>query len=177
MISQLWRERLTYIAMSAFVAWHTLAMVIAPAPNVSAVETSLRSVFQPYLSLFRLDNQWDFFAPNPNRLAEFRYTIEDAAGNRHTFVPASELSWLRPEDIWFKSWHYAIFEAPEVHTEFAAALLCRKHAELHPVSITLLQALQEDFAPDDYLEGKRPLDPEFVTVTTLKRAQCTDSPR
>ena len=63
MISKSLRERLTYTAMSVFVAWHTAAMLFAPAPDNSVIAIALRPVFQPYLSLFRLDNTWDFSAP------------------------------------------------------------------------------------------------------------------
>ena len=51
MIRTQWRDRLIYLAMSAFVAWHTLAMVIAPAPDNSVIVQSLRGLFQPYLTL------------------------------------------------------------------------------------------------------------------------------
>src|SRR5439155_16029727 len=53
-----WRQRLTYLAMSLFVAWHTLAIIIAPTPTGSGLVQSLRSLVQPYISFFRLDNQW-----------------------------------------------------------------------------------------------------------------------
>ena len=175
MISKPWRERLTYVAMSAFVGWHTLAMVIAPAPDSSVIVQSVRGLFQPYLTLFRLDNLWDFFAPTVGKGSQFRYIVEDGAGNRHTFVPAADLSWFHPGYFWFRSWYYAIIETPELYADSAAALLCRKHAALHPISITLLEIQEGDFTRDDQLDGKHPMDPEFITVNTLKRATCTDS--
>ena len=46
MIWNRWRRRLTYVAMSAFVAWHTIAMVIAPAPYGSVSVQTLRTAFQ-----------------------------------------------------------------------------------------------------------------------------------
>ena len=72
MISKPWRERLIFVAMSVFVVWHTIAMVLAPAPENSVTVQSLRVVFQPYLTLFKLDNPWDFFAPNVEKGAQFR---------------------------------------------------------------------------------------------------------
>jgi hypothetical protein len=56
------RERLACAAMSLLIVWHTLAMGIAPAPE-SAITASARPLFDPYLTLFRLDNNWAFFAP------------------------------------------------------------------------------------------------------------------
>src|SRR5947209_12412850 len=62
-----WRQRLTYLAMSLFVGWHTLAIFVSPTPTASGMVQSLRSLVQPYISFFRLDNQWSFFAPNVGR--------------------------------------------------------------------------------------------------------------
>jgi hypothetical protein len=42
------RERLVFMVMSAFVVWHVLAIMIAPASDNSALVQSLRRVFDPY---------------------------------------------------------------------------------------------------------------------------------
>lgn len=175
MISKLWRERITYAAMSAFVAWHALATIIAPAPDGSEAVKALRIPFQPYLSLFKLDNQWDFFAPNVGTGSQFRYIVEDNGGNHHPFVPDRELNWFRPSFFWFRSWFNVIFDNPETYADAGGAFFCQKHAALHPVAVILLEAAQGDFTPEDQLAGKRPLDPEFVTVTTVKKVECARS--
>jgi len=160
------------LAMSLFVGWHTLAIVVGP--NSSATAQSFRFLLQPYLSLFRLESTWAFFAPNVGKHSQFRYVIEDTAGKEHTFVPSHELNWYLPTDIWFKNWYYAIIEFPEIYGDFFAALFCRKHASLDPVSITLVAIQEQDFRPEDHLRGNHPLDPEFVIVDTLKRVKCQD---
>ncbi len=175
MISKSWRQRLIYGAMSAFVIWHTLAMVIAPAPDRSPSAQALRAVVQPYLSLFRLDNLWDFFAPNVNRLSDLHYIVEDTAGNHHTFAPSADLKWFYPTSIWFKAWYYAIMENPELYADTAAAIFCRQHAALKPTAVTLLEYQEGVIAPEDHLNGKHPLDEEFVTVNTVKRVPCPAS--
>src|SRR4051812_20761319 len=106
MISKPWRERLAYTPMSGFVVWPTLAMVIAPAPAQSVSVRTLRGIMQPYLSVLRLDNLWDFFAPNVNRLSDLHYVIEDTAGKSHAFAPSADLKWFYPTSIWFKAWYY-----------------------------------------------------------------------
>jgi hypothetical protein len=171
MIWNSWRSRLSYVVMSAFVAWHTLAMVIAPAPDASVLVGTLRAVLQPYLTLFRLDNPWNFFAPTIGA-AQLRYSVEDAAGASHGFTPAEQLSWFDPAYIWIRDWHYGIIEFPQLYADRAGALLCRKHAALHPVSITFVQYEQQGFTAADRLSGKHPLDPEFVTVTTVMTVAC-----
>jgi hypothetical protein len=176
MITERWRRRLIYGAMSAFVAWHTLAMVIAPAPDRSPSAQALRGLVQPYLSFFRLDNQWDFFAPNVNRLSDLQYIIEDSAGNHHSFAPGADLRWFYPTSIWFKAWYYAIMENPELYADSAAAIFCRQHAALRPTAVTLLEYQEGVIAPEDHLKGKHPLDEEFVTVKPVKRVLCPASP-
>lgn len=171
MIGNSWRQRLTYLVMSAFVAWHTLAMVIAPAPESSVSVRTLRAALQPYLTLLRLDNPWDFFAPTIGS-GQLRYTIEDAAGTPHAFTPAERLSWFHPDFIWFRAWYLAIIDNPDTYANRAGALLCHQHAALHPVSITFLYDEQASFTAADQLSGKHPMDPEFVTVKTLKTVEC-----
>ena len=175
MISKPWRERLTYTAMSVFVAWHAAATIFAPAPQNSVIAIALRPLFQPYLSLYRLDNPWDFFAPSVEAGAELHYDLEDASGARHTFVPTRELSWYHPHYFWYRSWYYGILGDADIYAEGAAAFFCSKHAALRPVSITFTEHQHSDFAPEDHLSGKLPTDPEFVTEQVVKRVPCPNS--
>src|SRR4051812_39566096 len=96
MLSRQWRERLTYAALSVFVSWHTLAMVVVPASEESELAKSLRGLLQPYIGLFNLDNHWDFFAPNIAGSSVFRYVVKDSNGVGHTFMPQSKWSWFSP---------------------------------------------------------------------------------
>lgn len=172
MISSEWRARLAYVFLSMFVAWHTVAMVLAPAPDNSVVTIALRKVFQPYLSVLRMDNPWDFFAPNVERGTVLRYTIEDSEGKQHTFTPTEGLSWFHPSYFWARSRYNAVLESPDDFAEAYAAMACRQHAALHPVSITLLEVEMGEFWVDEHLSGKRPTDPEFLTVNTLQHLTC-----
>jgi hypothetical protein len=173
MIWNRWRQRLTYLAMSGFLAWHTIAMMIAPAPYSSVSVQTLRTAFQPYLTFFRLDNPWNFFAPTVAGTGlQLHYVIVDAEGAHHDFSPTERLNRLHPNFIWFRSWHYAIFDNPELYADRAAVLLCRQHAALRPVSITFLVYHEEAFTPEDHLNAKHPMDPEFITVNTVKSVQC-----
>jgi hypothetical protein len=118
-----------------------------------------------------LDNPWNFFAPTIGG-AQLRYSVEDAAGARHTFTPTEQLNWFHPDYIWVRDWHYAIIDNPELYADRAGALLCRKHGSLHPVSITLTSYEQGRFTPADQLSGKHPMDSEFITVSTVKTVKC-----
>lgn len=173
MLSNPWRERLAYLAMSVFVAWHTFAIMVAP--NSSVTAQSLRSIVQPYLSLFRLDSNWAFFAPTAGRHSQFRYVIIGDDGRDHVFVPSHELNWYLPTDIWFKNWYYTIIELPDVFGDFFAAYACRKHADLKPVLITLQALHESNFSPSDHLAGKHPLSREFTTLVTLRDIECANA--
>jgi hypothetical protein len=172
-ISKPTQRHVTYAAMSLLIGWHTVAMVLAGAPD-SVITRAGRSLLQPYLTLFRLDTNWGFFAPEVPRGHQFRYIIEDAVGKRHTFAPDEELSRYGPVWIWFSDHHTAVIDTPEDYADADAAFLCRRHGSLHPVSVTLLDAEQKDFWPVDQLNGKHPLDPEFVDVNVVKTVRCPD---
>jgi hypothetical protein len=173
MIAKQWRKRLNYLAISLFVVWHTIAMVVGPSPD-SVISRSFRALWAPYLTYFRLESSWSFFAPEIGLQSQIRYVIEDADGNEHTFVPTIALNQFHPKYRWFKLVYEGVFiEHSEIFGEAPVALLCRKHASLRPVSITVFQVQQErDFWPEDQLSGKHPLDPEFATMYRLQAAAC-----
>jgi hypothetical protein len=168
------RSPLAYAAMSALLVWHCIAMVVASAPD-SLLTHSARALFNPYLTLLRLDNNWGFFAPEVPIGYQFRYAIEDAAGRRHDFTPDEALSRFHPNSIWLRDRYKTIMQEPEVYAEAAAAAICREHAALRPVAVTLIEVEQKEFWPEDRLNGKHPLDPEFVNVTELKTVPCPPS--
>jgi hypothetical protein len=165
------RERLIYAAMSLFVVWHTVAMVLATSPN-SEIARAARTIYQPYLTLFGLDNNWGFFAPNVPTGYQFRYVVEDAAGQKHTFIPDQKLSRFDPNSIWVKDRYKVIMESPDIYGEVTVAALCREHAALRPVAVTLLEFEQQAFSPSDRLSGKWPLDPGFVKQSAQKTIRC-----
>jgi hypothetical protein len=146
-------------------------MVTAPAPD-SDLKRSLVRVLHPYLTLFKLGNTWDFYAPNVGYGQQFRYFVEDAAGQQHAFAPTEAWGWANPRYWWYTAWFNVIIDSADDQGELAISLLCKTHATLNPVSITLIQVLQKDFAAEDRLNSKSPMDDEFVTVNILKRGAC-----
>ncbi len=180
MHSKRWRGRLIYTVMSVFVGWHTLAMLAGPVPRadserwprINALFGVIRTPFIPYLTLFRLDGTWGFFAPNVKNGSWLRYVVEDATGQRHIFEPAMPLRRFDPLYLRIEQQYRELIDDPETFGDSAAAMLCRQHASLNPVAIAFVEIKQKDFRPDDHKDGKRPLDAAFVTVNPLKRVQC-----
>ena len=165
-----WREPLIYAAMSLLVTWHTLVMVVAVSPD-SMITRAARALVQPYLTLFNLDNDWKFFV-DVGLSYQFRYAVEDAAGRTHVFIPTDKLGRFDPNSIWLRDRYRDVMRSVHRYGDVTVAELCREHVALRPVAITLLAVEAKEFGPDDRRRGKNPLDPEFVTVHTLKTIRC-----
>lgn len=164
-------SRLTYVAMSTLLMWHTFVMVIGPAPG-SPVVGAARWLAQPYLTFFGLQNEWGFFAPTVSLGYRFRYVIEDTTGEKHTFTPADSLNNFRPDSILKRDHYTMLMTMPEIYGDAAGADLCLEHASLNPANVTLLEIEHEEFWPEDLRKGKRPTDAEFVKERTLRTVTC-----
>ena len=165
------RPFLAYAAMSLLVVWHTLAMIIAVSP-ASVLTQAVRPLFDPYLTLFNLDNYWGFFAPHVGMGYQFRYVVEDAAGQQHVFIPTDKLSRFNPNSIWLRDRYRDVIDSADMYGDVTVAELCREHTALRPVAITLLEAEEKEFGPMDRRLGKDPLDPEFITVHAFRTIRC-----
>jgi len=166
------REGVTIVAISAFVVWHSLAMLIAPLPDDNAVAQGLRRVFAPYLTLFNLNHKWDYFAPNVGKWPQLRYVVEDGNGRRHVFVPIDAFGWFHPSYRAMGYWYDAVMESPDTHGAYAGDFFCRKHASLKPKSVTFLQIEEDDYRPSHRLRGQLPRNPELVAIVPLTTVEC-----
>jgi hypothetical protein len=169
-----WWKSLTYVVMSLVVGWHSVALLISPLPDNSGALRWVRSFMNPYLTVFRLDNKWSFFAPNVGRQSVFRYIVEDAEGKEHTFEPLNEPTWSFPKYTMWRQFKYlfdSMVSDPEAYVP-VVALLCRQHASLKPAAVSFVVVEELDFWPDDYLKGHRPLQPDFVKTTRLTNTAC-----
>ena len=169
--SKLWHGHAPYAAMSMLVAWHTLAMIFAPAQYTRAGVRTIRSVLHPYLTLFALDNYWTFFAPNINGGYQFRYMLEEADGTRFMSIPIKNVSTYSPHFWQIRQMQDAIVYDPDT-ADVAGRLLCREYPLLHPIAVTMMKIEKKDFDPEDYLRGSHPLDPEFVNAKIVRRVPC-----
>jgi len=166
------RRSAVFALMSAFLAWHSLAILVAPVPPEATGLRPLLDLLTPYLEFLSLDNNWDFFAPNVRRGYQFRYVVMSADGTARTFVPIEDVSWFNPNYWWVRQWQDAIVNDTDLNGDQAVALLCRKHAALHPTAIALVKVEQKTFSPADWLAGKRPFDPGFLTAQKVTYVEC-----
>jgi hypothetical protein len=169
----LWRPRLVCLAMSSFVAWHMVSILIAPIPYGSDALLAVHSLFRPYMTLFRLESSWGFFTQVP-KLPMFRYIVESADGKEHTFTPIKDFKWYYPRTNWVERTFMAISVDPEPLRigSYYLPILCKHHANLKPVSITFTAVTGSEFTRDDFLAGHRPDDPGFTTVQQLMYGEC-----
>ena len=170
-----WVGRLKYLAMSFIVVWHTLAIVIAPAPTGGEMVQFFRSVLQPYLTLFKMDNQWSFFAPKVGRGGEARYVVEASDGKRHVFEPSEMPRESLSHLFLWREWKYffdKLNDSVGTRGYLIAGLLCKQYADFKPLSVTLLRVEERDFSAEDYRQGYRPQDPRYINVKLVAKFEC-----
>jgi len=161
LIAKRWRERLGYLALSLFIGWHTIAMMLVPVPQNNPIVRAFRALYQPYLTSLGLDTTWDFFSPI-GWGHQFAYVIEDADGKEHAFMPILEVNWLLATRRWSERVFETVMNEPHLYGGYFAAAYCRKHASLKPVAVTLLEIPESRYWPDDHLSGNRPNDPAYM---------------
>ena len=159
-------------ALSLFLAWHTVATMLAPVPAKNVIVQAFRSLFQPYLTLTGTDTTWDFFSPLSTSY-EFRYAVVDAAGNEHSFTPIADVSWLTPNHRWDERIFATLITTPALIGDYFTKQFCRERAALKPVAVTLIYLEEKEFWPQDYFLGKqRTTDPANYNLYPLLRAGC-----
>jgi hypothetical protein len=158
--------------MSGFVAWHSLAMIVAPTSDTSAVSQALRRVLTPYLVFFELDHSWRFFGPEVGRGEQLRVVISSQSGQQRAFVPSAEWHWFHPGIL---GWDERVMHETEVYAPPFVTFLCRKYAALEPTSISIFRVQENEFRPEDHLNGGHPLDPQFTTVQFVKSLACSST--
>lgn len=169
------RQKILYFLASVFLLWHSLALIIGPAPQ-SYIRDNLYSIYEPYLSLFRLNNAWAFYAPEPDLGGVLNYKVITKDGNAHDFdIYADQL------DKWSTSYfrYNAFFNNIELESDEYLSYrqsytqyLCRKHRALSPQSIVLIRVAQTPLSYEDYINGAQPLDPNFVQTYPSEPTRC-----
>jgi len=64
-----------------------------------------------------------------------------------------------------------MLEEPERYGDIVGAALCKEHAELKPISVTLIEVEQKDFEREDRRAGKSPFDLEFLDTKMVRTVQ------
>ena len=169
------RQKILYLIASVFLIWHTFALLIGPAPQ-SYIRDNLLGIYEPYLSVFRLNNAWAFYAPEPDLGGVLNYKVLDNDGNEHQFdiyhdyLDRWSASYFR-YNAFFNNieWNSAEYRR---YRKSYIQYLCRKHSNLSPKSIALIRIAQIPLSPEDYINGARPLDPDFTESRPSEPTRC-----
>jgi hypothetical protein len=162
------------LAASLFVIWHATALVVAPFP-ASHLSGNVHAFFHPYLSALFLDTDWNFFAPTPDPGHFSRYTVETRDGARRAFRLTEDVR-PGPSLMRFRKLYDGIHPDRLPQVDAIGRFLCRRHADLFPISVTFSVHRQVPITPEAYVAGRRPLDVESLEVDTLAPVLCAPRP-
>lgn len=160
-----------YVLASLFLVWHTLALVIGPAPG-SDLMSRIYPVFVPYLDGFNLNNQWGFFAPDPHAGSLLRYGLETTGGERRALHLTEDLSRGDAGFLRYSSLYLTLARQREPFLQAASNYLCRRHEAEQPLAIQFFAGHQLRLGPEQYRAGARPLQDEYVSVEYFEPIAC-----
>lgn len=173
-ISDKTKRMVVYGAASAFLAWHSMTLVVVPAlaffPN-----PSIESVFVRYVELTRVKSAWSFFSPDVNLGSILDYEV----GRGMAVEKVSLTGRLDKLDPAF--FRYALFYVRALADTGAerneklwslGQYLCEQHSAIRPKRVIFTARLQKRFEADDYLRGAGPLDPEYLEDYPLAPVPC-----
>lgn len=129
-------------------------------------------IFQPYLALLHLDSGWGFFAPDPHPGVRMLYVLTDDQGRKHEVDFTSSLERSATGFQRYTMMQDYLWIEAQPYTTHAARYLCRRHADLRPRQIAFRFHRVQPLTPEAYLQGHRPLDPEFLVIEDHEPVPC-----
>ena len=162
------------IAGSVLLAFHVLAIAIAPAsvPPAPRVAGFLFSAIRPYLELAFLNHGYHFFAPNPGASSLIEYTAIDLQGQRQWGrIPDREQHWPRL----FYHRHFMLTEVfgslaandDALTDEFASTFaqqIAKRHNSQH---VELVHVLHNLRTRDEILDNRLATDVETFDLLAI----------
>lgn len=163
--------------MSVFIVWHMIAMMVVGPFHESKIRATLYPVFKEYLWLVKLDGPWSFYAPNVAYGTIFRYETVSSSGERKTY-PLTEAKkkyehgYVRNINFYLYFFFNPKYTKEQGYDTSVARYLCAQHVGSDVKEIIFKRYVQKRFTPQDYLAGKKPLDPEFLKHTAYGPYPC-----
>jgi len=172
-------KRAGYALLSLFIIWHVLAITIVGPFSQSYLHDHLMNVFGPYLRFLQLDREWPFYAPNPPLGRIMQYQIIDPNGDRQTYPLTQARDKFDHAYFRYTNFYYYLFNNPKYskskgYVKSVARYLCRQHKNEHVSAISFIVLDQKRFTYQDFQNGKRPLDPEFLRERHFGPYACED---
>jgi len=164
---------------SIFLIWHAVGISIVGPAGDSYLRKSLMSIYQPYLTLLHLDGSWPFYAPNPFMGSVLRYETINSSEESQIY-PLTNIR-EKYEHAYFRytNFYAYLFSDPNYTKErgydkSVAQHLCTQHEKSNIKLINFILLKQKRFTYQDYRQGKRPLDAEFMDKTVFGPYPCNE---
>ena len=178
-----WSQRMRsvgLIILSVFIIWHAVAIVIVGPFGRSSLRDGLMNVYQDYLTVFHLDRSWPFYAPNPFLGSILNYETLSASGETHAYplTQAREKfdhSYFRYTNFYAYLFGDVEYSKQRGYDKSVARYLCSQHKGSDIISINFILLNQTTFTNEDYRNGKRPLDEEFLEKAVFGPYSCAQS--
>ena len=170
----------SFSLLSAFLLWHAVGVSIVGPSADSYLRQSLMSFYQDYLAVFHLDRSWPFYAPDPFRGSILRYQTVNAVGETHTYPLTEARQKFNHAYFRYTNFYAYLFSNPQYskkrgYDRSVARYLCEQHAGSDVRAINFVLLNQKRFTYQDYQQGKRPLDEEFLRKTMFGPYRCKSS--
>ncbi len=149
--------------------WHALALFWGPMPDFYSKQT-LDGWMRPYLRATNNDHSWAFFAPNPGRarVVSAHLILNDGQAREIAmwkWLPRQHPAYLRITTMLDE----VRSESPDVSRALSLHV-CALYRDAR--SVRLVVDIQYVLGADEYLQGKRPLDEEYLEREEMKEQLC-----
>ena len=157
------RRLIPALGGSGLATVYALMMFIGAAPG-SDTMGKIYPKIEPALDTLNIDNEWGFFAPNPDPGTLVRYRVTDGEGTVHEFNMTEAADALDPAYLRYTTLYVSIVESPDEYEVGAVKYLCRMHADMDPRAIAFVHIEQDVVTHKEFLEGQSILDGLDITV-------------
>jgi len=169
-----------FFILSVFIIWHAIGITIIGPFSKSYLRDGLMNIYQDYLAVFQLDRSWPFYAPNPFLGSILSYETVSASGETKAYPLTQAREKFNHAYFRYTNFYAYLFSDAEYskqrgYDKSVARYLCDQHKEDDISSINFVLLNQTTFTHEDYRNGKRPLDEEFLEKTVYGPYSCTQS--
>lgn len=165
--------------LSIFIVWHALAIVFVGPFSYSHLRSSLMTYFHGYLTFFRLDHSWPFYAPNVFRGSILKYETTSQSGETKIYPLTQAKKKFNHAYFRYTNFYSYLFSDLEYtkkrgYDKEVVRYLCSRHDE-NITQINFILLLQKPFSHVDYQNGKRPLDKEYLEKSVIGPYSCSQN--
>jgi len=170
-------QRMGLVLFSIFLLWHAIGISVVGPSHKSYMRNGLMYIYEDYLALFHLDQQWLFYAPNPFFGSILQYETIDSSGRKTTY-PLTNIrnkfdhTYFRYTNFYAYLFSDFRYTKKRGYDKSVARYLCAQHKDSDIKRINFILQYQKRFTYIDFRSGMRPLDKQFLTKAVLGPYQC-----